>query len=402
MELGVASGLGSAITVAITAMFITTEARRIDTLSLGFLRAIWAGVFFAVMLVALSSVDDLLEMSFDQMWPLAVSGFLASGSGETIYAATFYLMGMVRALPIVMGLHILLAFVGSAIFLGETATVEAGAGAALVVGGVYLVAIHGHPRREAPSASAPSRRGRKRFRPWAKTDPVVEPSGLAIEAAAATSVSRPSPDVRGGGGELQLPIRTPSGTYPSPTSSRVAEATIVAPVAVPLLFLGSARLGSLSKTAVRSPLMRWILAHRVAVGLAVALLTGINFATASVMLRDASVDIDPAAATFVRTPGMLVVLGIAALAWPKSNLRRMDFSRRSMISVAIIGLIGTGGGAFFFIPAVQELGAGKAAALASSGPIFGLPLALFFLRERVTIWGVLGTAAAVAGIVVMS
>ena len=48
------------------------------------------------------------------------------------------------------------------------------------------------------------------------------------------------------------------------------------------------------------------------------------------------------------------------------------------------GIIGIGLGSLFYIAAVEEAGAGKTAVLTSTMPLFNLPLAVLFLKERVT------------------
>lgn len=120
------------------------------------------------------------------------------------------------------------------------------------------------------------------------------------------------------------------------------------------------------------------------------------------MLRDASIDVDAAAATLPRMPLILAMLGPMVLLWPRSNVRRLDVSRGSVAVLLVVGAIGTGAAALLFIPAVKELGAGGAVAVISTAPLFGLPLAVVFLHEKITRWAVIGTAVALAGIVLLA
>lgn len=74
------------------------------------------------------------------------------------------------------------------------------------------------------------------------------------------------------------------------------------------------------------------------------------------------------------------------------------FTVSSVASVAAAGILAVGIGGLFYIAAVEEVGAGRTAILTSTMPLFNLPLAVLFLRERVTPRVVAGTVTCVAGI----
>jgi drug/metabolite transporter (DMT)-like permease len=65
---------------------------------------------------------------------------------------------------------------------------------------------------------------------------------------------------------------------------------------------------------------------------------------------------------------------------------------------AFSGVLGFGVGGIFFLLAIQNAGAGKAAVLTSSAPVFGLPLSVVFLKEKVTPKTIFGTLLVVLGI----
>ena len=326
--MGIAAALGAAVVWAVASTFMASQTARVDTLSLSFIRAVWAGGFFVVALFAMGGVNDLTSMSFHNMWQLSLAGFVASGVGETLFTASVALIGMARPLTILLGGNVLLAFVLSAIFLGETATWEVGIGAALVVAGVYLVALHGRPSDE--------------------------------------------------------------------------EAGIVRARAARAAFLSSARLGDREGRIEMPRRWRRLSEHRQMAGVVVALLAALSFASATVWLRGSSVDVDATAGVIVRMPVILPVFGIAALVWPRSSLRRLDFGLRSMTAMALFGVLGTGASAVLILIAIQEIGAGEAVAVYSISPLIGLPLAAVFLRERLTRWAVIGTVVAVVGIVLIT
>jgi drug/metabolite transporter (DMT)-like permease len=66
---------------------------------------------------------------------------------------------------------------------------------------------------------------------------------------------------------------------------------------------------------------------------------------------------------------------------------------------AVTGILAFGLGGLLFLQAILHAGAAKATVLTSSAPLFGLPLSLVFLKERVTIRIAAGTILVVLGIV---
>ena len=73
-------------------------------------------------------------------------------------------------------------------------------------------------------------------------------------------------------------------------------------------------------------------------------------------------------------------------------------SGRTLALAAAAGALGTGVSSLLFMVGIQEAGAGKAAILTSTSPLFTLPLAFLFLAERPAAGVIGGTALAVAGI----
>lgn len=349
--MGIAAGIGSAVLWAIASAIMTQQAQRMDTLSLSLIRALGAGGFFVAALFALGAQDALWSLALHDLWRLSLAGFLASGLGETLYAAALFLIGLSRTFTIVVGLQILLSFALAAIFLGEAATWSDGLGAVLIALGVYAVALYGQPGTGVPS---PLDQLRQLVRGTKRTS--FTPSALATIRAVV-----PAPP----------PVAPAPGAQPSALSTR-------------------------------HRIWRVLLAHRLVLGVSVAFLTALSFSVASVMLRDASIDVDPAAATLPRMPLILAFLAPLVLLWPRSHVRRRDVSKRSLVVLLLAGAIGSGAAALLFIPAVQDLGAGGAVAIISTSPLFGLPLAVIFLHERITRWAVIGTIVALAGIVLLA
>ena len=272
--------------------------------------------------------------------------------GRTLSAAALFLIGLSRTFTIVVGLQILLSFALAAIFLGESATWSDGLGAVLIALGVYAVALYGQPGTGVPS-------------------PLDQLRHLASA-------------IRG-------------ASLAPPTFAPIRAVVLAPPPAFPILGVAPP-----SAPGIRHRVWRLLLAHRLVLGISVAFLTALSFSVASVMLRDASIDVDPAAATLPRMPLILAFLAPLVLLWPRSHVRRRDVSKRSLVVLLLAGVVGSGAAALLFIPAVQDLGAGGAVAVISTSPLFGLPLAVIFLHERITRWAVIGTVVALAGIVLLA
>ena len=99
----------------------------------------------------------------------------------------------------------------------------------------------------------------------------------------------------------------------------------------------------------------------------------------------------------VRLP--LAALVLALLAWEKGQeARSLRPGFRDFCLGAFSGALSFGLGGILFLLAIQYAGAGKAAVLTSSAPVFGLPLSALYLKERVTARICWGTGLVVAGI----
>ena len=66
--------------------------------------------------------------------------------------------------------------------------------------------------------------------------------------------------------------------------------------------------------------------------------------------------------------------------------------------IILAGLLGTYVSAVFLVLSTQELGAGKTAVLTATGPLFALPLAIFWLKEKAGILTIIGTSLSLIGL----
>lgn len=299
MNLGILAGVGSAAIWAAASTLMASVSTRVDPISVSAVRIVWGtlAILISVPFVALAGGFEAITAGV----ALAVVGsaILAMGIGDTLYIASLNALGLTRAFTISLGLFVFLTFVFGVVLLGEEVTVTAGLGAALVIAGVYVVALRG--RQAGTPDTAP--------------------------AASSGSVRR---------------------------------------------------------------------------GLVLVGVTALIWSLGTVWLGDAVEGQNALAVTALRLPAVGLVLGFVAAAMPRSSIRRRAISRRDHGALLVAGLFGTGIGTLLFIYAVQEAGVGRAAVATAISPLFAVPLGAIFLKERLTLWLVVGVLVAVVGLVLIS
>lgn len=154
----------------------------------------------------------------------------------------------------------------------------------------------------------------------------------------------------------------------------------------------------LAATEIAPPVDR----RRAMMGLAVVFAAGVCWAGASVWTRSVSVDYGTLAVGSIRLPAAAFLVSLYVGMNGASTVRQGKLSWRGTGLLAIAGIAGTGLGALFYLYALKEAGAGRAAVLSSMSPLFALPLGALILKERITIWVGVGTVMAVSGIALLS
>jgi drug/metabolite transporter (DMT)-like permease len=132
------------------------------------------------------------------------------------------------------------------------------------------------------------------------------------------------------------------------------------------------------------------------IGVALVLGAAVCWSAATLGLRVASAGLPAVAVTAIRVPA--AALFLLTLLRGRGRLNARGTRRRDWALIAAAGLIGTGLGSLTYIIAIQGTGAGLTALLTSTSPLWVLPLAALFLRERLTRRVVLGAALALGGI----
>jgi drug/metabolite transporter (DMT)-like permease len=141
---------------------------------------------------------------------------------------------------------------------------------------------------------------------------------------------------------------------------------------------------------------RRLLLQGVAMAGATALLWGLNTIMLSIGLRE----VHSAVANSVRMPVVAFGSLLAALVRGKfPTIRQID--RKSLILLVATGLWGAGLGSTLYVAGVAAVGPTRMATIGAASPLFAVPLAAIFLRERPTRYTLLGTLLTMAGVVLV-
>lgn len=131
-------------------------------------------------------------------------------------------------------------------------------------------------------------------------------------------------------------------------------------------------------------------------GVGLALVAALCWSISTTLTRVGIRDTDVITANMIRLPFSAAVSFL--INTRSGGLPIRKFGRRSVVILVLAGVIGSAGGGFLYLTAIDLAGAAKTAVLASAAPIFGLVGAVLFLHERPGGRSVAGTLLAVLGI----
>ena len=135
------------------------------------------------------------------------------------------------------------------------------------------------------------------------------------------------------------------------------------------------------------------------VGVAMALTAAVCWSCSTTFSRIAMQNMDVITANAIRLPFSALVsmtIGLRAGWVPPTK-----FGRRNLAILIGCGIVGTAGGGFLYLTAIDLAGAAKTAVLGSASPIFGLIGSIIFLGERPGPRGIIGTLISFIGIVLV-
>jgi uncharacterized membrane protein len=136
-------------------------------------------------------------------------------------------------------------------------------------------------------------------------------------------------------------------------------------------------------------------------GLLLALGASVMWAVGQVALKPGTAGIHTVLVNSVRMPmAALMMLALTLVQRQGGELRGLD--RRTWGIIILASLISTGFATFFYIAAIQLVGAGRASVLTSTAPMMAIPFSILWLQERPTRWTLFGTLLTTMGIALVA
>lgn len=134
-------------------------------------------------------------------------------------------------------------------------------------------------------------------------------------------------------------------------------------------------------------------------GLAGALITAVLYAVGTTLLQVGIEGVDPIGGSLVRVIfGSIAFIPIFAVA----GLQGMKIpTRKATIRVIIAGFFGMAIGSLLYVSAVSMVGAAIMSVIASTAPLFAIPVSVFILKEKITPLALVGVALTLSGIVLV-
>ncbi|MDF1539071.1 MAG: DMT family transporter [Candidatus Thorarchaeota archaeon] len=135
------------------------------------------------------------------------------------------------------------------------------------------------------------------------------------------------------------------------------------------------------------------------IGVSLAIVTAVLYAVGTTVLQVGVTDVEPVAATFIRA-----VFGSIAFAPMVAILVHQGMpspTRRATKVVAIAGFFGMALGSILYVSAVKYAGAAITSVLASTAPLWAVPISIFYLKESISRVAAIGILATIAGVILV-
>jgi len=134
-------------------------------------------------------------------------------------------------------------------------------------------------------------------------------------------------------------------------------------------------------------------------GVGAAVVASVAWAVSTVMMKTPLTEIEPLTAQAIRLPLASLLLWLTP--WTRGAGAALRAAGRGpLLRIAALSVI-TALSSVLFVASLKYAGVAVGSVLSSTAPMFALPLGVIFLGERISIWTVLGSLVAVAGIVVL-
>jgi drug/metabolite transporter (DMT)-like permease len=145
--IGELAALGGALTWAISSVLLTRINRNVHVMAIGAVRCLSSSTFFWLLLPVSGGLGAFAGLNWDTILGLMLSVLIVLGVGDTIFFLATKRIGVSRARPLSMT-YPLFTVAMAFVFLGERVSAVKGAGALLILAGVYVLSAR---RRATPA-----------------------------------------------------------------------------------------------------------------------------------------------------------------------------------------------------------------------------------------------------------
>lgn len=134
-------------------------------------------------------------------------------------------------------------------------------------------------------------------------------------------------------------------------------------------------------------------------GILGAIVTALLYATGTTVLQVGIEGVDPIGGNLIRMiVGSIAFVPMVAVA----RVGGMTLpTRKATIRVVIAGFFGMAVGSLFYVAAVAMVGAAIMSVIASTAPLFAIPVSVLILKEKVTSIAGIGILATIVGVVLV-
>jgi drug/metabolite transporter (DMT)-like permease len=134
-------------------------------------------------------------------------------------------------------------------------------------------------------------------------------------------------------------------------------------------------------------------------GLGLALVAATAWGVSPVLMKPAIVDVDPVAVQAVRLPFAALVLGVTP--WARGTGRLVRAHLRTAGPLLLLAGVLTGLSAVTWVAALKYAGVTLTSVIASTSPLFALPIGLLAFGERISVRAVAGAVVSLAGLALL-
>ncbi|MFW9961389.1 MAG: DMT family transporter, partial [Candidatus Thorarchaeota archaeon] len=134
-------------------------------------------------------------------------------------------------------------------------------------------------------------------------------------------------------------------------------------------------------------------------GIGGALMTAILYAVGTTLLQVGIEGVDPISGSFIRVLfGSIAFIPIFAIAGYQGKAAP---TKQVTLRVVIAGFFGMAVGSLLYVTAVASVGAAIMSVIATTSPLFAIPVSILFLKEKLTPVAIVGILATLIGIVLV-